>query len=166
MRRAVAFLATVLGCGGLGAPSSVTVPPDSAAGEVPFHLAGPGGAAIVIPVVLDGRDSANLILDTGATLTCLDDSLARRLKLPERIGVGGAGVAIGGAGRMRLVRLDSLRVGAAIARDLTACAIDLSNVHAVSPEVHGLLGLNFLRNFRVTLDFQRKVLRLERGVEP
>ena len=155
-------LIAALGCSGLGAPSRVTMPPDSAAGEVPFHLAGPSGAAIIIPAVLNGHDSVSLILDTGATLTCLDDSVARDLKLPERIGVVGAGVAVGGGGRMRLVKLDSIKVGAASATDITACAIDLSNVRAISPKVRGLLGLNFLRNFRVTLDFERNVVRLQR----
>jgi predicted aspartyl protease len=154
-----------LGCTGVGAPSSVTLPPDSAAGEVPFHLAGPGGAAIVVPAVLNGRDSVNLILDTGATLTCLDDSVARDLKLPERIGVIGARVTLGGTSRMRLVKLDSIRVGAATAKDFTVCTIDLTNVRMVGANVRGLLGLNFLRNFLVTLDFQRDVLRLERPTE-
>lgn len=162
MRVTVAPLAiAILACTSVGAPSSVTMPPDSAAGEVPFHLAGPEGAAIIVPAVLNGRDSVSLILDTGATLTCLDDTVARNLALPERIGVIGAGISVGKSGRMRLVKLDSIKVGGASARDLTACAIDLSNVRRLSPSVRGLLGLNFLKNFRVTLDFQRNVLRLE-----
>ena len=33
-------------------------------------------------------------------------------------------------------------------------------LRAIGPEVRGLLGLNFLRSFRVTLDFEREVLRL------
>ena len=151
----------VLGCTGIGAPKSVTMPPDSAAGEVAFHLAGPNGTAIIVPAVLNGHDSVSLILDTGATLTCLDDSVARDMKLPERIGAVGSGVVVGGTGRIRLVKLDSIKVGGASARDLTACAIDLSNVRQISPKVRGLLGLNFLRNFRVTLDFERNVVRLQ-----
>jgi len=155
----IAILA--VGCTGIGTPKSVTMPPDSAAGEVAFHLAGPNGTAIIVPAVLNGHDSVSLILDTGATLTCLDDSVARDLKLPERIGAVGSGVVVGGTGHIRLVKLDSIKVGGASARDLTACAIDLSNVRAISPKVRGLLGLNFLRNFRVTLDFQRNVVRLQ-----
>lgn len=155
----VAILA--IACTGIGTPKSVTMPPDSAAGEVAFHMAGPNGTAIVVPAVLNGRDSVSLILDTGATLTCLDDSVARDMKLPERIGAVGSGVVVGGTGRIRLVKLDSIKVGAASAHDLTACAIDLSNVRAISPKVRGLLGLNFLRNFRVTLDFERNVVRLQ-----
>lgn len=162
MRATLALLALLtLGCNRLGAPSSVTLPPDSAAGEIPFHLAGPNETAIVVPAVLNGRESVSLILDTGATLTCVDTSVTNALRLPERIGVIGAGIGVGSTGRMRLVKLDSIRVGGATARDLTACTIDLSNVRAVSPSARGLLGLNFLRNFRVTLDFQRSVLRLQ-----
>jgi hypothetical protein len=55
-----------------------------------------------------------------------------------------------------------MRVGAASARGLTACALDLQVLRRVGPEVRGLLGLNFLRGFRVTLDFEREVLRLTR----
>ena len=162
MRPHIAFLAVLaLACKGIGTPKSVSMPPDSAAGEVAFHLAGPNGTAIIVPAVLNGHDSVSLILDTGATLTCLDDSVARDLQLPERIGAVGSGVVVGGTGHIRLVKLDSIKVGGASARDLTACAIDLSNVRQISPKVRGLLGLNFLRNFRVTLDFQRNVVRLQ-----
>jgi hypothetical protein len=39
-------------------------PADTAAGEVPFRFAGPGGAAIVVAVAVDGRAPVDLILDT------------------------------------------------------------------------------------------------------
>jgi hypothetical protein len=38
--------------------------------------------------------------------------------------------------------------------------MDLRALRPVDPAVRGLLGLNFLRSFRVTLDFEREVLRL------
>ena len=63
---------------------------------------------------------------------------------------------------MRLVGLDSIRVGGAVATDITACVLDLAQLKAVSPRVDGLLGLNFLRAYRVTLDFERSVLMLQR----
>jgi predicted aspartyl protease len=134
---------------------------DSAAGELPFRMAGPGGAAIVVPVFINGHGPVDLILDTGATLTCVDTSLARQLALPERRGVLGMGVTVGGSGRLALHGVDSLRVGGALARKLTVCAMDLRALRNVERDVHGLLGLNVLREFRVTLDFERGVLRLE-----
>lgn len=41
-------------CQPTGAPARVEAPADSAAGEVPFDLAGPGGAALIVPVHLNG----------------------------------------------------------------------------------------------------------------
>lgn len=155
-----ALLVATAACEGIGAPARVTVPADSAAGEVPFRLAGPGGAAIVVPVYINGVGPTDLVLDTGATLTCVDNELAQKLALPERLGAVGVGASVSGTGRLRLLRIDSIRVGGARAEGLTACAVDLQALRAISPNVHGLLGLNFLKNFRVTLDFQRDVLAL------
>jgi predicted aspartyl protease len=101
------------------------------------------------------------VLDTGATITCVDLPLAERLNLPEQRGQIGLGAGVGGAGRVRLVGIDSLRLGAAEASGLTACVLDLQQVRAISPDVAGLLGLNFLKEFRVTLDFERNILLLQ-----
>jgi predicted aspartyl protease len=143
-----------------GAPARVQAPADSAAGEIPFQLAGPGDAAIIVPVFINGQGPFRFVLDTGATFTCLDPVLSRRLALPERPGTLGVGAGIGGAGRVRLVRMDSVRVGGTVAEDLTGCEVDLSQAKQVGIEMDGLLGLNFLKPFRVTLDFEREVMTL------
>jgi predicted aspartyl protease len=149
-----------IGCTDPRRPASSSAAADSAAGEVGFRWAGPGGAALVVSARVNGRAPVDLILDTGATLTCVDTSLVRELALPEQRTILGAAVSIRGAGRVRLYSVDSLQVGAAVARGLTVCALDLRALRPVSPEVRGLLGLNFLRSFRVTLDFERDILRL------
>jgi predicted aspartyl protease len=156
------LVAGLLACTVPGTPASASAPADSTAGELAFRLAGPGGAALVVPVHVNGRGPYELILDTGATYTCVDTTLARELSLPVRRGVVGGVVGIGGAGGVQLHAVDSLRVGAASARDLTVCALDLRTLRAVGPQVRGLLGLNFLKSFHVTLDFERDVLRLTR----
>lgn len=143
-----------------GAPARVQAPADSAAGEIPFQLAGPGDAAIIVPVFINGQGPFDFVLDTGATFTCVDPALSRRLALPERRGTLGVGAGIGGAGRVRLVRMDSVRVGGTVAKDLTGCEVDLSQAKQVGIDMDGLLGLNFLKPFRVTLDFEREVLTL------
>ena len=137
-----------------------TPPADSASGELAFRLAGPGGAAIVVPVHINGRGPIDLILDTGATITCVDTSLARELALPEQRLTIGTAVGVGGAGRVRLHRVDSLRIAGAVARRINVCAMDLGAMRTVAPDVRGLLGLNVLKPFTVTIDFQRSVLRL------
>ena len=143
------------------APARVQTPPDSAAGEIPFEMIGPGGAAMAVPVHVNGQGPFRLILDTGATLTCLDRTLSRRLGLKEERGVRGMGAGVAGSGQMRLLGVDSLRLGAAKAYDLTVCEVDLAHARKIGIQADGLLGLNFLQEFRVTLDFERDVLLLE-----
>jgi hypothetical protein len=151
--------ALFVACGDVS-PSRVEVPPDSAAGEIAFGWEGPDQAALVVPVHINGEGPYSFVLDTGATFTCVTETLSTELDLPEPRGQVGIGAGIGGGGRLRIIHIDSLRVGAVRADDLRACAIDLSAVQALGIEADGLLGLNFLREFRVTLDFQRGVLGL------
>jgi aspartyl protease len=150
---------TLAACDRTGLPTKVTVPPDSAASEVAFHMA-PRGSAILVTAFINGRGPIDLILDTGATLTCLDDSLTRQLGLPARKGAVGVGAGVGLSGPLRLLRVDSLRVGSAAATNLTVCSLDLRSLQQVSPGARGLLGLNFLKSFRVNIDFNRRVLQL------
>lgn len=176
MRRSAAAAATavvLLAAGpacvqtGPGGPDRVEVAENGDSGGdgagIGFELAGPGEAALLVPVEINGEGPFRLILDTGATLTCLDQSLAARLELPEARGQLGVGFGIGGDGAgMRLVEVESLRVGDTTAEGLTACTVDLSSFRTAGVDAHGLLGLNFLRSFRVTLDFEEERLLLER----
>lgn len=157
----VFFAAGLMSCQYSGAPSRVDAPADSAAGTISFDLAGPGGAALVVPVYLNGQGPHRFVLDTGATLTCVNESLADSLNLPESAGQFGIGAGVQGSGRMRLVTVDSLRIGETKAIDLTACALDLAELETAGLNVDGLLGLNFLQSFRVALDFGANTLHLE-----
>ena len=153
------LLAAAPGCADMDA-SDATPPADSAAGELAFQLAGPNDAAIVLPVYINGRGPIDLILDTGATITCVDTSLVRELSLPEQRLTIGKAIGVGGSGLVGMHRVDSLRVAGATSRRLNVCAMDLSGMRAVAPTVRGLLGLNVLKHFTLTVDFERRVLRL------
>ncbi|HSJ13018.1 MAG TPA: retropepsin-like aspartic protease [Longimicrobiales bacterium] len=160
MRHLYILVLAVAGCQP-SAPGRVQAPADSAAGEVAFQLAGPNDAAIIVPVTLNGGGPWDFVLDTGATMTCVDQALADSLALPALRGAVGVGAGVGGGGRLRLVRFDSVRVGGASATDLPGCTLDLSHVQGIGIRADGLLGLNFLKPFRVTLDFERSVLILQ-----
>jgi predicted aspartyl protease len=150
------------GCVASPAPERAEVTDDGAtAPVVPLELAGPGGAALLVPAHLNGTGPHNFILDTGATLTCIDAALADSLKLPEPPGQIGAGFGVRGGGVLRLASLDSIRLGRATAAGLTGCVLDLSQFRTAGVDADGLLGLNFLRSFRVTLDFESGSLLLE-----
>ncbi|PAP77790.1 hypothetical protein BSZ37_15730 [Rubrivirga marina] len=141
-----------------GEPSRIEAPADSSG--IAFSLEGPGGAAIVVPVSINGGPERPFVLDTGATLTCLDAAVADSLDLPSRPGVRGTGAGIGGVGSVGIVQADSFRVGDVTAYDLTICTLDLSAIEGVGLEADGLVGLNFLTSFRVGLDFETQTLTL------
>lgn len=143
-------------------PSRVEAPADSAAGTTSFELAGTGDAALVVPIHINGQGPHQFVLDTGATMTCVNQALADSLDLPESAGRIGLGVGVGEAGRMQLVTIDSLRLGETKAFDLEACTLDLGQLEQAGLRVDGLLGLNFLKSFRVTLDFGSHTLHLEK----
>lgn len=137
-------------------------PDVSGAGEISFTLAGAGGAAIVVPVQINGEGPFQLVLDTGATFTCLDKSVVERLGLPEPAGIVGRGGTIGESGAISLHRIETLAVGDVTARSVTACALDMGGINDMGLDVDGLLGLNFLKAFKVGLDFERNVLSLSK----
>jgi predicted aspartyl protease len=145
----------------VGAPARVETPADTAAGEIPFRLAGSNEAALIVDVFLNGQGPFEFVLDTGATLTCIDRDLAERLNLEDARGMV-VGSGVGGARRVSLVRIDSLRAGRSTVDDLLGCTLQLDQLQRLPGiEMEGLLGLNFLRSFRVTLDFERSILRLD-----
>ncbi len=157
------FLPALLAAGGCddGLPGRVAVQADTAAGEVPLRVAGRGGAVLLVAVHINGTGPYNLVLDTGATLTCIDERLAGALRLPRKTGAVGLGAGVGGSGRVALVQVDSIRAGSSSVRNLTACVLDLRHLRELGAGgVHGLLGLNFLSGFHVTLDFERRLMTL------
>lgn len=153
------LIATTAGC----VQTSEPVQPAevTGAGEVPFTLAGPGGAAIVVPVRLNDTGPYQFVVDTGATVTCVHQALAETLELPKPVGMLGYGAAVGRTGTVGVHRIETLEVGDTTASGLTACALDLGNIKEAGLEVDGLLGLNFLKAYKVTFDFKRNVMSLE-----
>jgi predicted aspartyl protease len=160
------FAVPLSACDVSGAPGTVAAPADTAAGEVPLRFVGANEAALIVPVHINGQGPFDLVLDTGATYTCLTTALAERLDLPDQRGAVGFGAGVHSAGRVRIVRIDSVRVGAAVAEDMAGCVLDLATLEMIGTSVDGLLGLNFLRAFHVRLDFERNVLTLTAREQP
>ena len=139
-------------------------PPRSEPGGIPSVEVGrsrltatkPGGV-VVVEAVLNRHLTVPLMLDTGADLTILTKQAAQELRLPalERLPKLQFGTA-GGAVNFPITTLQSLRVGTAEARDVTV-AIDIDGHLPV-----GLLGMSFLRHFKVTVDHQRGQVEFER----
>src|SRR5216110_934319 len=156
----VVLLGSWSGCV-IPAPKDLGVPAETAPGEVPFKLATPNDAAIIVPVKINGHGPYDFVLDTGATFTCIDQKLVDELKLPESRGQFGVGVLTPTEGAVKLVNVDTLEVGNVKATQLKACAIEFSRLQTDGLDAHGLVGLNFLKSFRMTVDFKKRLLHLD-----
>ncbi|MBV9959315.1 MAG: aspartyl protease family protein [Acidobacteria bacterium] len=133
--------------------------------EVSFRLAGGAQPLILLTVRAGGAGPFEFILDTGAGTSLITPELARQLNVAETAHKDGVGA--GGRVRVALGRLASLEVGAARVEDLEVAITDeLQRIGlAVGAKIDGDVGYNFLKNFRVTIDYARYMLRLDQATE-
>jgi clan AA aspartic protease (TIGR02281 family) len=117
------------------------------------------GTTAVVQVVLNDRERANFIVDTGASYTVISRLTARKLgidlkKKHQKVRLQTANGMIDAP----LVSLESVEVGGLRVGKLTAAVHDFSKDRSIS----GLLGLNFLSHFRMDIDTQKGILVLEK----
>ncbi|HTN72035.1 MAG TPA: aspartyl protease family protein [Methylomirabilota bacterium] len=112
------------------------------------------GSLVIVRVTFNGSLTANLFLDTGAMRTMISRRIARSLGLST---LGSAMMAgIGGAVTTPITRLQSVKVGDAEVPNLIVSIHDFSH----DPRVEGLLGLDFLNQFEVSIDARKRQLLL------
>jgi len=122
------------------------------ADRVPFL---PGRRLIAVRAVLNERLDIDLIADTGAQQSAISRDAAERLGLGPPVAARVL-VGVGQSPPVPVVRLDRLRVGASSVVGLEVSVFDLPALLAAD----GLLGLDFLRRFRVTFEFRSAALVL------
>lgn len=116
-------------------------------------------------VQLDGiAQPLNFIIDTGASISVLSHRLAGREELAKvqegsRMRIFGAA---GIADDVRTLVLPRLLFGEYSQHGINAAVLDLDAINETAGfEQTGILGGNFLYNYRVTFDFKRGLLQLE-----
>jgi clan AA aspartic protease (TIGR02281 family) len=124
----------------------------SGAIKVPVQMT---GASVIVPVTLNRRLKAFLALDTGATTTMISHRLANNLGL-KTDGTRVVATTVNGQVSIPLVRLGSIKVGEAEVYNLSVTVHDLSR----TARVDGLLGLDFLKRFHVSIDSRNQFLVL------
>ena len=108
------------------------------------------------PVHLDGAGPFAFVVDTGANVSVVSAELAQRLGLP---GAGAALVhGIAGTIETSLVRIGKLTVGQVSAAVRQAPILPRSRLG-----VDGLLGMDVLRNRRLTMDFRRSRIEIAKS---
>lgn len=116
-------------------------------------------------VNLKGVDQPlNFIVDTGASVSVVSSTLASRVELSRYSQnllmkvYGAAGVAE----NVPTLRLPSVRFGPNEHSDLMMVVLDLNSINETTGfEQQGIVGGNFLKNYRLFFDFQKSIMRLE-----
>lgn len=116
----------------------------------------------------------NFIIDTGASVSVVSEKLAAEDQISsyqqaELMRVYGAA---GITENVKTLILPRVMLGELSQEKINAAVLDLDPVNETAGfRQSGILGANFLKNFRVTFDFQRGIIRLEpvsngRGTKP
>ncbi len=117
---------------------------------------------IVVDAELDGSD-VSMILDTGAGSTVLSNDVVERLGL-EKAGTSCAGLGAGGEVQMDTVRVTTFAVGPVRLNDLTPVATDLAAISdRIEEQIDGVIGFDFLRHTRLSIDYAAQQLVLEQS---
>jgi tetratricopeptide (TPR) repeat protein len=130
---------------------------------IPFRMTQNG--LISIETEFDGSIPINAILDSGASSTAISMAAVERLKMRDRIIQGQHASVIGAAGiadNVELLFLRNCRVADLRQNNLRALVLDFEAINETTGfEQSGILGGDFLRHFRVTIDFPRTQVRFQ-----
>ncbi len=136
------------------AEPEIKLPPKKASIPLEKH-----GQVAIVQATLNNKKSAKFVVDTGASYTLISNALARELAIdvgqnPKTLPFQTANGLI----EAPVTNLESITVGGMEIRNLPAAIHDAMT----DPQVSGLLGLNFLSNFRMDIDTQKGMLYLEK----
>ncbi|MCP3898424.1 MAG: clan AA aspartic protease [Desulfobacteraceae bacterium] len=115
------------------------------------------GNQILVPVTIgySGREvNTVLLLDTGASITLLYNSVADQLQINNSKS-SAARVAGGGIVKTKIAEIEFIKVGAKTYKEPTIMMIDRKDK---SGYFHGLLGQDFLSHFNYQIDYSKSII--------
>jgi predicted aspartyl protease len=128
--------------------------------ELKFKLAHPSKPLVLIPTFVNDEGPFIFALDTGASSTVVSSEVAQLLGIestgiPQMTGAGGAMQGARGI-------VGSLAVGNARLENLHVATADFLTMlsQVVKTKLDGIIGYNFLKEFKVTIDYPNETLRL------
>jgi hypothetical protein len=150
------------GAGGAVAGASTTRTGSASGGErtIRIHVVRRGRQVIaLVPVTISGKGPFTFALDTGASQSLVDRQVAAELDV-KQTGATEKVAGVSSIGNGTAIAVEHWRVGGVTLPATTVIAANLPFGNA-SGGVQGLLGSDMLSGFdRVTIDYQRQVLRL------
>jgi len=121
---------------------------------------------ILLPVEVNGEGPFEFILDTGAGTSLLSSELGQKLGI--KILGSKEGQGAGGAVSVSLATVRSLAVASAKLDNVDVGLVDLSHIGlTIGAKIEGDLGYNFLKHFRITVDYRKEEIRFDdsKGLE-
>ena len=117
------------------------------------------GTVAMVQATLNNRRAAKFVVDTGASYTLISNAVASDLGInlganPQTLPFQTANGLINAP----VTNMESISIGGLEIRNIPIAIHDA----VPDPQVAGLLGLNFLSNFKMDIDTQKGVLHLEK----
>jgi predicted aspartyl protease/Tfp pilus assembly protein PilF len=146
-----------------GDDAAAAVESDPSITVIPFRTTQNG--LISVETQIDGSRSVNAIVDTGASSTVLSSVAVKRLEMLGSIIKGQTVQVVGAAGvtdNVELLFLRTCKIANLSQNNLRALILDFGAINETSGfEQSAILGGDFLRHFKVTIDFNHARLILE-----
>ncbi len=110
----------------------------------------------LVEAIVNDLVPLRLLIDTGASITSIDKNILGQISNRGASTSRGTLQTVNGRVDTTLVKLNSLRVGGFSVREIEAAAIE-----PIAEHFDGLLGMDFLGQFKFAIDQERKVLFLD-----
>ena len=125
---------------------------------VPTRLATTTLPLVLVSVRVNGKGPYTFFVDTGATVTVVGAPLARALKLPQ---IDAPVLAIGAGGRFDArASFAAISLGDMRQSHVQVGIVDLAQIRNAVGPVDGVIGYNFLKAYRVVIDYPGRQLCL------
>ncbi len=151
---------TLFGPTFLWSQTGFTLPKDSKGGKIKFELV---NNLILLPVEVNNV-KLSFVLDTGVSSTLLFGAAKDSLQLKQTSKVMFRG--LGGGDEVEAIKSNgnNIRVGKAVDKEHSLYVVfneDLNFSHRMGVPIHGVLGYDFFKNFIVSINYQKKIIRYD-----
>jgi len=125
------------------------------------------GGLLMVPVEVNGKHKGNFLIDSGADSTLLAYTMANALGVNKDTPGAAVDLPIGGIGGLDdgvlMVPSVTLKTPFETKQFDRVMAIELKSMSSlIQTELSGVIGYDTLKNYRVTLDYQRAEIRLNK----